>query len=235
MPFSSPTPPCLPPPPPLYPHPFPSSPLSPFSALAVTGTHLNLSMFGIQLAEGRLAHRQPLSGSLVTEVVKELKLLAKLDLSHLLCLLSWPFCVWYHFCVPLLFQRPSASEQLTLLCLKTIPEVTGFSYQTLLGLELQSGYGSPGRLSASLCLPCMRSWICRLFQILASLQWGQRVCDVYSSAGRLASASGQPERENWSFRSLEIDKGGYELKLGERGFLCGPFSSNPHSMPSSVS
>lgn len=183
MPFSSPTPPCLPPPPPLYPHPLPSSPLSPFSALAVTGTHLNRSMFGIQLAEGRLAHRQPLSGSLVTEVVKELKLLAKLNLSHLLCLLSWPFCVWYHFCVPLLFQRPSASEQLTLLCLKTIPEVTGFSYQTLLGLELQSGYGSPGSLSANLCLLCMRSWICHLFQILASLQWGQRVCDVYSSAG----------------------------------------------------
>lgn len=46
-----------------------------------------------------------------------------------------------------------------------------------------------------------------------------------------ASASGQPERENWSFRSLEIDKGGYELNL-ERGKSCvDPSAATPTACP----
>lgn len=216
MPFSSPTPPSLSLPPTLYPHPLPSNSLSPclhwqWLTHLWIWARLEFSWLQADLPIGSLclAPRWP--------VIMELELLAKQNLSHLLCLLSWPFCVWYHVCAPVLW--------LTLLCLKTIRAVTGFKHPMLLGIESCSqGVG----LRAACQWACVCSAWCHgfvwLFLTFASLHWGQRICNGlppcldHSSSGRLASASGQPERESW--RLPDIDKGVHELNLG-RGNSCG--------------
>lgn len=167
-------------------------------------------MIRIQLAAGRLAHRQPLSGSPVTGYKgtrtfskTESVTLAVPSQLALLCLIP---CLW-----PSPIARPALSKD----------NLRSHQLQTSSAAWhriLQSGRGSLGSLSASLCLLCMRSWICLALSDLhiSSLGledlWWLASCLDHSFSGGLTSASGQPERESWSFP--EIDKGGYELNLG---------------------
>lgn len=180
MPCSSLTPPSLPPAPTLYPHLYLLALFLSFCISSYWHTFESEHVWnsaGCRQTCPLAAFVWPLvTGYKGTKTFRETEsvILAASSQLTLLCLMP--------FLHPSLIPMPLYNRQLELFSLKAIPEISGFKHQVLLGIESCSrGMGLWAACQiACVCSAWSRGFIW-LFWTLASLHWGQRICDGLAS------------------------------------------------------